>query len=214
MIESPTNSADTNNARARRKAAGFTAIFVVLGVVAAVVMVSDTVAALPLELFYTVLLVNTYFSIRCFSAIIPRGNRRQQIVDVTLVALYVMLPASFGSTLWFMVFTLLLFVVATFKYILLLEIMAQRQLLRKKIMADGVGTVACLVVLGGVLAGYPLLATYLWLAVFIIANIYLLIINPLYRLPPDHNVSLPITKNSSRLPAQESDHSQSWDKSK
>jgi len=190
MTKPSANSAAANSIRARRVAAGFTAMFAVLGSVAARATASDVANALPLELFYAVLLLNTYFSIRCFSAIIPRGNRRQQIADATLVALYIMLPASFGNARWFMGFCVLLFTVATLKYVLLLKILAERKLLRKKIIADGLGMMACLAVLGGVVAGYPRLATYLWLAVFTIANVYLLFINPLHNLSPDHTDTL------------------------
>lgn len=174
----------------QQMAVTFTTVFAVLGGIAAVITAPDIGMVLPLELFYAVLLVNTYFSIRCFLSIIPRGDRRQQVANATLVTLYIMLPMSFGNARWFMVFCTLLFTIATLKHILLLGIITERRLLRKKIITDGVGAIASLAVLGGVMAGYPKISAYLWLVAFGIANVYLLLIKPLYSLSADRAATL------------------------
>lgn len=81
--------------RAVLAAAGFSAV----GIFCAWVNVTDwRTAAMPL-VFYGLLVVNTYFSVRCFSDFPFANAPSQKIVDTILVMLYVLLALQFSRVL-------------------------------------------------------------------------------------------------------------------
>lgn len=168
----------TNRAVQRARLA--TAVFAVAWLGGLWLAHNDLATALPLAVFYAALVVNTYASIRCFAALTPADDRRQPAVDGVLAILYLTLAASLGAPLRFTLATAMLFAVATMKYALLLGVVADLELLRRKIAIDVVGAVAALLALAGVAAGVPTLATSLWTGAFLLANVYLLLINPMY----------------------------------
>ncbi len=170
----------TSSQYAQRKSVMVTALFVLAGLVVTWRLASWAVS-LPLFIFYIILTVNTYFSIRCFADLVPRGNKLQQAIDLVLAVLYLILAVNLGNQLSFIFMATLLFAVATLKYVLLLSsLIGYSAFLKRKIFIDNLGIIACILALGGVLFGYSLLASWLWAGIFVIANIYLLFIKPMY----------------------------------
>lgn len=145
--------------------------------------INDWGLSLPLIVFYVVLLINTFFSIRCFARITPEGQIVQDIVDVFLVILYLFLAFSMNDALLFIFFSLLLFIMATIKYILLLGQTHHTALVKRKVFVDALGTLACGVMLGALLYGYSTGALWVWSVAFVLANIYLFFVKPLYTIP-------------------------------
>jgi hypothetical protein len=75
-----------------------------------------------------------------------------------------------------------MFIVATIKYACLLNKIPQPKLLKRKIIIDLVGVSGCALILGGILAGYTELSLWTLAVSFLIANFFLLIVWPMYRL--------------------------------
>jgi hypothetical protein len=76
------------------------------------------------------------------------------------------------------------FVAAPIKYVLMLDHVPHHGFLKRKLLIDLSGTALCaLALLGAVLLGYPLVSAWALAIVYTIANIYHLVINPMYRLP-------------------------------
>ncbi|WOJ88122.1 hypothetical protein RZS28_09660 [Methylocapsa polymorpha] len=71
---------------------------------------------LPDTIFYGVLVLHTYYSVRFFSQLIPQ-NAWQIGADVLLVAIYFALALSLGDRFRFLFLVLCLFAAATLKYI-------------------------------------------------------------------------------------------------
>src|SRR3990172_10959 len=142
--------------------------------------VTDWSVSLPLVIFHFALLVNTFFSIRCFSRIIPRRDWTQKAIDVILGVLYLALPLQFGQPLWYAVVLAILFTLATTKYALLFHLKEHLSLLRRKIFFDSLGSIACVLLIAAVSAGYGFVAMWAWAILFILADMYLLVIKPLY----------------------------------
>ncbi|MBI2888721.1 MAG: hypothetical protein HYY10_02235 [Candidatus Liptonbacteria bacterium] len=170
----------------QQKTSWVTGGFALAGIIAAHTKISDWTAAAPLVVFYTTMLINTYFCVRIFAALVPPHNRTQQTFDALLGIIYVALAFTFPSPLFFIFTATLLFAVATLKYAMLAYSIGHSSFLHKKISIDAMGTLACVLALGGVLAGRPLLATSIWALAFVVTNIYLLVVNPMYprALPP------------------------------
>ncbi len=135
---------------------------------------------LPLALFYLTIDINTYFSIVLFTRIIPKGMIEQDIFDIILVALYIGLAFSLGNPLMFAFLILFIFIVATIKYAQLLNVINQPKLLKRKITIDLCGVMMGALSVGGILAGYQNYSMWLLAIVFIIVNIFLLLIWPMY----------------------------------
>lgn len=153
-----------------------------VGIAGWLLAVSDWRASLPLGVFYAVLVVNTYFSVRLFSRITPQGDRTQILFDTMLAFLFMGGAASMGNTLSFMFINLLLFIAAVAKYAFLLGIVPQPGLLRRKILVDLSGVAACAFAFGGALSGYPFASAWALAVAFAIANVFLFFVRPLYRL--------------------------------
>jgi hypothetical protein len=131
--------------------------------------------------FYGILLLNTYYSVRCFAALAPPDNRLQRLIDLTLIGIYASLAASLGEPLRFVGTATVLFAVATLKYTVLIGRVSADALLARKLRVDALGTIACAWALGGMLGGHPSEAAWLLTGACAVANVYLLWVRPLYR---------------------------------
>ncbi|MDZ4227337.1 MAG: hypothetical protein U1D26_02550 [Patescibacteria group bacterium] len=136
----------------------------------------------PDALFYAIILINTFFSIRFFTRITP-PSRAQNLIDAALVVSYLALAFSLGHEWAFIFFALVVFIMAPIKYVLMLGVVPMESLLKKKLLIDLAGTVMCAAALiGAVLLDYPLTSAWAMAIIFTLANIYLLAIRPMYRL--------------------------------
>ncbi len=163
------------------KAAVATLVFSLVGVVSFFAYAVLSSYLLPHMIFYTVLVINTFFSIRFFSRIAPE-NTSQVVIDVILIVLYCALALSMGRPMEFAFLALCLFIAASIKYPLLLRVILQTQVLKKKTLIDLIGTMTCAGVLGATILGYAFEAAWVAALGFTLANIYLLFIRPMYRL--------------------------------
>ena len=159
-------------------------MLVVLGVGTWVNHVNDYEIAAPIFLFYSVLIINTHFSIKLFSSLVPKENRVQNLLDVTLILLYIYLIVRIEALRWFFFYVTILFCIASIKYTLLLNEIDQPRLLKRKITWDALGVLLSLVTLGGIMSGYTVISLWFCSITFLIANIYLFFINPLYKKDP------------------------------
>ena len=164
-----------------KKAWLVTVMLVVLGVASWINHVNDYEIAIPLFLFYAVLVINTHFSIILFSSLVPHENKVQTALDLILFALYVYLIVREEGLQWFFFYVTLLFCIASIKYTHLLNELDQPKLLKRKITWDALGILLGLVTLGGIMSGYVVTSLWFCSIAFLIANIYLLFINPLYK---------------------------------
>ena len=158
-----------------------TSVFALAGVVSALFYAIVSPFLLPHFIIYIVLVVNTFFSIRFWSALQPK-DARQFLVDAVLVVTYLALAFSIGEPFYFALAALLLFTVAPLKYILMRGSTSHEALVEHKILLDSMGTFACIGLVAGLFLGSPLEVTWLFAIGFTLANIYLLFIHPMYRL--------------------------------
>lgn len=136
---------------------------------------------MPHAIFFATLVVNTFFSVRFYADIQP-NILSQAIVDVLLASIYVVLGISIGSSSAFALAALGLFALAPIKYVLMLSHIPHRNLLRKKIRIDVIGLLACTSLLLVTIGGYGLVGAWVFAIGFMCANIYLLLIRPMYSL--------------------------------
>jgi len=158
-----------------------TAAFSLAGVASLFMFAQVSQYLLPHLVFYIVLVLNTFFSVRFFSRIAPE-NRSQLEIDAVLVILYFALALSMGRPVAFAFFALCLFIAASSKYPLLLLVIPQTNVLKRKILIDLLGTAVCAAILGATLLGYAFAAAWVLAILFMFANVYLLFIRPMYRL--------------------------------
>lgn len=142
----------------------------------------DIYTSLPLIIFYFIITLNTYFSLKLFTSLVLQQTFIQHLVDAALIAFYLMLAFSFNFPVRFIFAVTILFVCATLKYALLLGVIDYPVLLKKKIIIDIMGILLGLTSLGGILMGYPILSSWYIAIVFALGNIFFLIIRPMYRL--------------------------------
>lgn len=184
---------------ARRRAALAVSVFALVGL-AATTRIHASATSLPLVAFYINLLINTYYSVACFTTLTPRDDRRQPVIDAAIAGIYLVLPFTFNDPERFALVTALLFGTSLVKYGLLLHGFSDPSRLRKKLIANSIGALSCILVLAGIKAGYPNLTTTVWAVGYVLVNIYLLKINPLYRLPPPLTLEAAASRTS-RIPA-------------
>lgn len=156
--------------------------FAVTGVVGWWYTNDVSITSLFLLTYYAVLVLNTFFSIRTFSAITP-SHLLQTIFDATLLCGYVVLAFSFNSVLQFSIVSAVLFLVAIGKYIHLKHITAPSELLKRKVRMNALGALlsfSCAVL---TLFSSSMVAASVLAVVFTAANVYVLYINPMYRQP-------------------------------
>lgn len=134
----------------------------------------------PHALFYATLTINTYFSVRFYSAFTPETTF-QYLIDGALTLAYIALALSIGLPVPFALCALLVFAIAPAKYAQMLGATAYDKTLRKKILIDLLGTSMCVAVLGITLLGYESQGAWLLAGLFAAANVYLLLIKPMYR---------------------------------
>ncbi len=155
--------------------------FTLVGLCAWQFFIFDYIRALPLAIFYVTIVINTYFSIKLFAEIIPKENAGQKLLDTVLAFLYVGMALEMGDPKAFVFMALLLFIVAAAKYAFLLGIVHHPKLLKRKIIVDTSGVFACALALGGILAGFPKESAWAFAIVFVIVNLILFFVHPLYR---------------------------------
>ncbi len=141
----------------------------------------ETPELLPHALFFAALITNTFFSVRFWSQLQPK-HISQGLIDTALVVSYAALALSIGRPGLFALSALFLFILAPVKYVLMLGELPHTAVIRRKVVIDLMGTASCAVLLLLIFLGYSLLGAWLFAGLFLIANIYLLIINPMYRL--------------------------------
>lgn len=167
---------------ARKRASLSTAGLVLWTMVVLAVSPPAWPRAWPLVVFHLILLLNTYFSIRTFVSLTPRGDWRQHGADVLLASCFLLLPTAFNRPLIFMLLCVVLFILATLKYVLLAPRVGWSRLLYRKIQIDIVGAAGCFAGVIGMLLGYIFLTSLVAVAVFSAANVYVLWVNPIYNL--------------------------------
>jgi len=174
-------SGKTFTPRARRRALAVMASFGLWGFYSTF-FILDWYKAWPLVFFYTLLVLNTYFSVRTFASITPHEHLGQRCMDALLGIWLLLAPLSFNTPIYFVLVTTALFITATIKYIFLAPIVGFSRLLYMKIRIDALGILLCSLALLGVLAGYAYYATAVWSFIFFMANIYVLWWEPHYHL--------------------------------
>jgi len=163
------------------KALSVVSLFSAAGVVGWL-FVPDPAASAPLMIFYAALMVNTYYSVRFFERIIPTGNKSQMAADTVLVILYFYLAYSLLGITQFLFADLLLFIASVGKYALLLRVLKQPALLKRKLFINSLGMLGAMLALVLAVVGFALFAAWLLAVCFVIANIFLLFIRPMYHL--------------------------------
>ncbi len=160
---------------------------VVVGVLAVVALLyvptylNDWSAAEPLVIFFSVMLINTFFSIRYFHHFEPARSTSQWSINIILFIHYLVLEIYFDRPLWFLVILTSLFAVATWKYILLRRAIGSDAIIARKIRVDGLTTIVAALAVGAAATGAAYFAAWALAIGNIIANIVLLWIHPLYR---------------------------------
>ncbi len=158
-----------------------TSAFALAGIIAVFFYSIVSPFLLPHVIIYSILVINTFFSIRFWSAFQPK-DARQLLIDAVLVVTYFTLAFSIGEPVYFALAALLLFIAAPLKYILMRGRTSHEALVEHKILLDSLGTLACISLVVGLFLGYPLEVTWLFALGFTLANLYLLFIRPMYRM--------------------------------
>ena len=134
---------------------------------------------LPHLIFYAVLTLNTYFSVRFHASFTPESPF-QTCIDLALAVSYIALAVSIGAPIAFSFCAVLIFAIAPAKYTHTIGRTPHDKTLRKKVLIDLLGTVGCVLVLGLTFAGFELQAAWILAGTFTLANMYLLFIRPMY----------------------------------
>lgn len=158
-----------------------TIFFIVAGLIG-LMRVTEWDASVPLIIFYAVITLNTYYSVKLFTDIVREHTVLQDLVDVILVCLYVYLAWNFSNPFIFSVTVLSLFIVATTKYILLFGKIPHINLLKRKISIDSAGIAMGIIAVTIMIYGNPTYGSWFLAAVFGVANSILLYIKPMYRI--------------------------------
>jgi hypothetical protein len=168
----------------RTKALAVCAFFIIAGVIGwyfAEAKSPDTWTIIPLLIFYATLTLNTYPSVKLFSSITHMEDMTQRLLDLLVVIAYLTLAYAFGNPLLFFMANLFIFILAPLKYIHLLGRIPHSRLLKRKITIDLLGTLLAACVLAGALLGYATYSAWALASIFAIANLYWLLLNPMYR---------------------------------
>lgn len=136
--------------------------------------------AIPLSIFYALLVFNTYFSVKFFARII-RPSFPQSIMDCLLIILYLLMAWNIGNSLLFGITLTVFFTLATLKYVQLMGILGKARLLRRKIAADCMGIFLGPALVLGIIYGHEIASLWILVIIFGLANIWTLRISPLYR---------------------------------
>ena len=174
---------------ARRRAFWSAAGLSLWTVLVAIARPPDWRLAWPLVVFDLFLLVNTFYSIRTFATLIPI-RFGQAVFDLAMASCIVLNPLAFNYPMHFALLNLLLFILASFKYILAIRIIGLSETLYRKILLDMLGVAVIFAVVVAMWRGYVFPAAVLGTIAFVGANIYILWINPVYRISGDAPVLL------------------------
>ncbi|MBI4085883.1 MAG: hypothetical protein HY433_01405 [Candidatus Liptonbacteria bacterium] len=168
---------------AKRKAMLATAGFAFFGTLF-LFTVDNFLYALPALVFYAMLVINTYYSIRCFSSIASENDKIAKVIDIGLAVLYLALASAFDDIQRFLTIALFLFELATLKYIMLLKASAPeyKNLIRNKILLDALGVISCSLALTLALLGYSFYSIWFLAMLLLAANIRLILIKPFYKI--------------------------------
>lgn len=182
MIAFHTNGENMNHkliAQNQKIVVGFFVLFFAVGLWLTRSQISSS---LQVILFHVILLVNTYFSIQCFGPMTPDHAPGQKAIEIFLVLLYFVLPLTFPFVSLYILIVLLLFLVATVKYALLLGVIPDLRLVRRKILIDLTGVVwSYFIFMVGSLGLISIdLLLWIWVIAFAVTNVYLLKIKPMY----------------------------------
>jgi hypothetical protein len=156
-----------------------TVVFTIALIAAFLLVPQPWAARLPNAVFYAVLVLNTFYSVRYFDAQPPQ-DRDERVIDTLLAVDYLALAAAIGAPLWFALLSALLFALSIGKYVLLLPVLDHPQPLHRKIRINSLGLAVCLATALGVWLVDPLRSAWAQAILFAAANVYLLWINPLY----------------------------------
>jgi hypothetical protein len=156
-------------------------IFSLAGIVGWFTFVTDARESLPLAIIYGLLVINAFPSIKLFASIARREDGRNALADVLIFASYIFVAASLGQPAQFALCATVLFLVAAGKYALLLHDIPHPDLLQRKLRVDLIGAFICASALAVMLFGYVSESSWALATIFILANIYVLGIRPLYR---------------------------------
>ena len=143
-------------------------------------VISGLTPPLALTLFYTVLCLNTYYSIKVFAALTNPWSISQNIIDVLLVIIYSTLAWYLADVSAALTLTVVLFGFAFIKYVILPPTFPSPQLLFRKKIIDGLGFIGALIIWFCVIVLHIKEAVWVWTAGFILVNIYILWLKPLY----------------------------------
>ncbi len=127
-----------------------------------------------------ILLIHTYFSIRCFSRLIQPMDNRQRSIDALLIILYVIILATTVSESIFFGLMTALCLLATLKYVFAQYRPEHKPLFTRKIRVDGGATIWLLVCTIASIWGFASQAVTITLLTYTGGSIYFLIIRPLY----------------------------------
>jgi len=166
----------------KRRALFATALFTAAGIIAWPLFVYDWHISLPLAIFYALLVVNAYPSVRLFSSIVPQEDGKHALADIILAVSYLCIAASIGQPQQFAICTLVMFMIAAAKYTLMLYDIPHPHLLQRKIRADLLGALLCAGILAFMNLGFVYYAAWGMTALFAVANIYVLAVKPLYKI--------------------------------
>jgi small-conductance mechanosensitive channel len=167
---------------ARQRALAVTIIFSLFGTIAVLLNIDKLISILPLVISYAAMVVNAYYSIRCFASLEGNNNQTQKILDASLLLLYAFMAIAIANPVIFFIVTGIMFATATLKYIMLRENSAEDKTVHRKIFIDNLGAILSLLSLSISLAGYPELAAILLSAIIVIASIFIIWIYPIYTL--------------------------------
>jgi hypothetical protein len=158
-----------------------TVIFSIAGIIALFAQKVGNAFLVPHVAFYAWLTINTYFSILFFAPITP-PSITQSAIDVVLGLVYLALAFSIGYPVAFSFAALAIFTIAPLKYMHLVGKTPHDLTMRKKINIDLLGTMLCIFTVVLTVLGYELFAAWMLASVFVVANVYLLFVQPMYRL--------------------------------
>ena len=156
------------------------ALFGLFGLFAVTMLIHDWTAALPLVLTYAVLVYDTFFSLRYFTAITPTMDRTQKLFDYALILSYGAIALNLNNPLGFMASMSVMFLIASGKYIFLRKKIGPSEIIFRKIRIDIFGAI------GYGLCTVPIFFGWIWQASwalfigYVLANVQILWHHPLY----------------------------------
>ena len=145
---------------------------------------AHTVAAGSNLAFYLLLIVNTYFSLLFTETTYRVRDTLDVALSIVLGACYLLLPWLVGDSVRFHCCLALFFGVAAIKYTSWLRLLDARFFLRRKITVNTCGAMLSAIVVSGIaMSGqrYSMEITVAALGIYAIANVWVLIVDPLYR---------------------------------